>query len=127
MESKSVGNVFLKHLPYIQTVIFSSWVYFGSVQKTTVRFSDGQAIYDTETLISPSDSSHTPQAVMPKSEFLTRLRKIRIEHWYREYIDLPFWTENSGSWKSAFRMAGHLCSFMAAMPIPRVSTACGSS
>lgn len=87
MESKSVGNVFLKHLPYIQTVIFSSWVYFGSVQKTTVRFSDGQAIYDTETLIPPSDSSHTPQAVMPKSEFLTRLRKIRIEHWYREYID----------------------------------------
>ncbi len=54
MKPEKAGNDFIEHLPYIETVIFSAGGYFEGFERTTVHFSDSQAVFDAETMNPPS-------------------------------------------------------------------------
>lgn len=43
MQQKKVGKTFIKHIPYIETIIFSAGSYFSGHEVTTVRFQDDRA------------------------------------------------------------------------------------
>ena len=56
MKQKKVGKTFIKHIPYIETVIFSVGSYFSGHEVTTVRFQDDRALF-TASLMSCSSSA----------------------------------------------------------------------
>lgn len=104
MTSKRIGIAFLKHLPYIETVIFSAGGYFEGYRKTTVHFDCDQAVFDKETLLSYVHSIRSEE--LTKAKFLTRLRLLHIEHWYKEYIAPNFL--DGDQWELEFRFSdGH--------------------
>lgn len=85
--SRKVGKAFLKHLLYIETIIFTTDSYFDGQETTTVHFQDGQAIYLTEHRFAREDRAPVPQPGMSKAHFLAAIRALHIEEWETKYLD----------------------------------------
>ena len=87
MKLRKAGKAFLKHLPYIETIIFTTDSYFSGQKTTTVHFQDDQAIYLTEHRFARDGRAAIPQPGMSKTKFFEEIRALHIEEWEKEYLD----------------------------------------
>lgn len=104
MKPKKVGKTFIKHIPYIETVIFSDGSYFSGHEETTVRFQDDKAIYTKKRRPFPKANDGIPREKMSKAEFLAKIEALHIEYWDKEYES---YANDGEQWELSIRFSNN--------------------
>ncbi|MDY2964927.1 MAG: hypothetical protein SOR58_01860 [Megasphaera massiliensis] len=104
MKQKKVGKTFIKHIPYIETVIFSAGSYFSGHEVTTVRFRDDKAIYTKKRRPFPNDNDGIPREKMSKAEFLEKIEALHIEDWETAYES---YANDGEQWELSIRFSNN--------------------
>ncbi len=104
MKVRKVGKTFIKHIPYIETVIFSDGSYFSSHEVTTVRFQDDKAIYTKKRRPFLKDNDDIPRKKMSKAEFLEKIEALHIEYWDKEYES---YAKDGEQWELSIRFSNN--------------------
>lgn len=105
MKVRKVGKTFIKHIPYIETVIFSDGSYFSGHEVTTVRFQDDRALYTKKTSPFLKDNDDIPREKMSKAEFLEKIAALHMEDWETAYES---YAKDGEQWELSIRFSnGH--------------------
>lgn len=103
MKVRKVGKTFIKHIPYIETVMFYDGGFFLGHQITTVTFKDDSSIYTTKRR--PFMDNSIPREGMSKAEFLAEIEALHIEEWAKDYESFD---QDGEQWELSIRFSnGH--------------------